>query len=135
MWTSSALICSFLNWHKYYVMRAFEFFTKVTESKKETPKADAMAAALGPAIKDVLAKAKEAKQDALKTAKPKSQVQKTPIPLPSEKPVESLDEAAQDTASAIKVMEAELETLKKEIPTLPAEMQNKFAGTAKIMQD
>src|SRR6056300_342959 len=43
MWTSSALICSFLNWHKYYVMRAFEFY----QNKLIMTEAEAVASDLG----------------------------------------------------------------------------------------
>src|SRR6056300_735986 len=31
MWTGSAQICYFLNWHKYYVMRAFEFLLEAED--------------------------------------------------------------------------------------------------------
>ena len=88
-------------------MRAFEFYTKVTESKKETPTADKMAAALNSTLDTIISKVKNQKE---KQPAKKSVVK--PIPLPSEKPVESLDEAIGDTASKIKQSEDKIKELK-----------------------
>lgn len=122
-------------------MRAFEFFTKITESKKETPKADAMAAALDSAVTQALAKAKELKQSQAekpsgKQTKPQIKPGFKPLPLPSQKPVESLDEAAKDTAQLIKDIRAKVKELVDTSNTLPAgEAKTKLLETAKPMEE
>src|SRR5210317_949852 len=125
MWTSSALICSFQNWHKYCTMRAFEFYAKkVFENVavENTPKSIEGAIALNAALDKAIEVAKQ-KQNSTKSTTIK------PTPLPSQqnqrlaasqintqKPVESLDEAKQDYKSLIAEAQKDLKALEKLLP-------------------
>ena len=82
-------------------MRAYQFYNKLAESSKPTPISDKMAGVLNSSLNALIQRVKNFKDDNT-TAKSKSF---KPISLPSEKPVESLDEAVGDTEAKIKYMD------------------------------
>jgi hypothetical protein len=89
-------------------MRAYQFYNKLAESSKPTPISDKMAGVLNSSLNALIQRVKNFKDDNT-TAKSKSF---KPISLPSEKPVESLDEAVGDTEAKIKSAEDKLKTLR-----------------------
>ena len=121
-------------------MRAFEFFTKITESTKETPKADAMAAALDSAV----TKAEQivAKLEKKVKSEKQPQIKQNPInnnkkiPLPSEKSnVESLDEAAKDTKQLIFDLEGRIKSLNEKASKMPVEFRQIILSDVKPMSE